>query len=128
MRKREAIQPRNLIERKSMCFLTPQTAMQPRHRKLLQVPSGSKSVVSIQGITRIPGRSGRFRRTTENQPRAVGSSKVLQAKREPKVCQKSDHLIVVEKRGNARGAKGMPDRPFPATKHAQHRRLAERGT
>ena len=71
-----------------------------------------------EGNTRIPGRSGRFRKG-----RAVGTSEVLKTERGPKVCQKSDYLIVAKKRVKARGAKGMTNQRFSSAKHAWHRRL-----
>jgi hypothetical protein len=62
MRKREAIEPRNKLERKPMCFSPQQAAMCTRKRESTQVPSGSESVASARGITRVPGRSDELQR------------------------------------------------------------------
>jgi len=73
MRKREAIEPRNKLERKPMYSNLQQAAMRTRKRESAQVPSGSKSVASTQGITRVPGRSDGLRYALES----VGSSEVV---------------------------------------------------
>ena len=62
MRKREAIEPRYNEKRKPMFFSQQQAAMCTRKRESAQVPSGSKSVASVQDITRVPGRSDDFLR------------------------------------------------------------------
>ena len=61
MRKREAIEPRNKLERKPMYCCLQQAVMRTRNRESAQVPSGSESVASAQGITRVPRRSDGLR-------------------------------------------------------------------
>jgi hypothetical protein len=60
--------------------------------------------------------------------RAVRPSEVLQTERGPKVCQKSDYLIVVKKWAKAHGAKGVTNQRFLTVKHAGHWRFEKRGT
>ena len=43
-------------------------------------------------------------------------------------CQKSDYLIVVEKRMKVRGAKGIADQQSPEAKHVGYRRPRKHGT
>ena len=56
MRKREAIEPRNLYKAEADVFLVTAGSNAQTVSKDAQVPPGSKSVASARGITGVPGR------------------------------------------------------------------------
>ena len=62
MRKREVIEPRNLLRAEADVVHVTAGSNAQTECKDAQVPSGSESVASMPGTERIPGRPGEFRK------------------------------------------------------------------
>ena len=112
--------PVSNIERKSMCSLTPQTAMygpiargrtgsvgvqeRGERTRVVQAYLGDLAVSAVAG--------SKVKRSLVNGARLTD-------------CQKSDQLIVAMKPVKAGGAKGLTNQQSPKAKHAWHRRSSK---